>query len=126
MRCAGALARSKRSGSRGTRAAAKGRRQQLLGQTLGEQDVARRVEHRLLDDTVQFAHVAGPIVFLQDFQGFRTPDDNRKFEELYGVQRLTSNTIGASSKVVITTIQRLYAMLRGEELDESNEEASAF
>jgi type I restriction enzyme R subunit len=28
--------------------------------------------------------------------------------------------------VVITTIQRLYAMLRGEELDESAEEASSF
>jgi type I restriction enzyme, R subunit len=42
-----------------------------------------------------------------EFQSFRTPDDNRKFTELYGVQRLTSNTIGASAKVVITTIQRL-------------------
>jgi integrase len=50
----------------------------------------------------------------KEFQGFRTPDDNRKFTELYNVQRLTSNTIGASSKVVITTIQRLYSMLKGE------------
>ena len=36
----------------------------------------------------------------KEFQGFRTPDDNRKFTELYNVQRLTSNTIGSSSKVV--------------------------
>ena len=63
----------------------------------------------------------------KEFQGFRTPDDNRKFTELYNVQRLTSNTIGASSKVVITTIQRLYSMLKGEpDLDPQVEEASLF
>src|SRR5438093_2863923 len=50
----------------------------------------------------------------KEFQGFRTPDDNRKFDELYNVQRLTSNTIGASSKVLISTIQRLYSLLNGE------------
>jgi type I restriction enzyme R subunit len=50
----------------------------------------------------------------KEFQGFRTPDDNRKFNELYNVQRLTSNTIGSSSKVVISTIQRLYSILKGE------------
>jgi type I restriction enzyme R subunit len=50
----------------------------------------------------------------KEFQGFRTPDDNRKFTELYGVQRLTSGTIGSSSKVVISTIQRLYSVLKGE------------
>ena len=50
----------------------------------------------------------------KEFQGFRTPDDHRKFTELYTVQRLTSNTIGEASKVVVTTIQRLYSMLKGE------------
>ncbi len=59
----------------------------------------------------------------KEFQGFRTPDDNRKFNELYNVQRLTSNTIGSSSKVVISTIQRLYSILKGEpELDPEAEE----
>ncbi len=59
----------------------------------------------------------------KEFQGFRTPDDNRKFTELYNVQRLTSNTIGSSSKVVISTIQRLYSMLKGEpDLDPEAEE----
>ena len=63
----------------------------------------------------------------KEFQGYRTPDDNRKFTELYNVQRLTSNTIGASSKVVITTIQRLYSMLKGEpEFDPALEEDSQF
>ncbi len=50
----------------------------------------------------------------KEFQGFRSPDDNRKFTELYGVQRLASNTVGSSSKVVISTIQRLYSILKGE------------
>lgn len=63
----------------------------------------------------------------KEFQGFRSPDDNRKFTELYNVQRLTTQTIGASTKVVITTIQRLYSMLRGEpEFDAENEEGSPF
>ena len=63
----------------------------------------------------------------KEFQGFRSPDDNRKFTELYNVQRLTTQTIGASTKVVITTIQRLYSMLRGEpEFDSENEEGSPF
>lgn len=61
-----------------------------------------------------------------EFQSFRTPDDNRKFTELYTVQRLTANTIGASTKVAITTIQRLYSILRGEaELDPDLEEGGA-
>jgi type I restriction enzyme, R subunit len=61
----------------------------------------------------------------KEFQGFRTPDDNRKFTELYGVQRLTSNMIGPSNKVVISTIQRLYSILKGEpELDPELEEHS--
>jgi type I restriction enzyme, R subunit len=63
---------------------------------------------------------------LQEFQQYRTPDDGRKFTELYNVQRLTSRNIDSVSRVCITTIQRLYAMLRGEELPEENEEGSAF
>jgi len=63
----------------------------------------------------------------KEFENYRTPDDRRKFTELYNVQRLTSNTIGASTKVVITTIQRLYSMLKGEpELDPSLEEGTQF
>ena len=63
---------------------------------------------------------------LQEFQAYMTPDDGRKFTELYNVQRLTSRNIDPVNKVCITTIQRLYAMLRGEELPEENEEGSAF
>jgi type I restriction enzyme R subunit len=63
----------------------------------------------------------------KEFQNYRTPDDKRKLTELYNVQRLTSNTIGASTKVVITTIQRLYSMLKGEpDLDPNAEEGTQF
>ena len=62
-----------------------------------------------------------------EFANFRTPDTHRKFTELYNVQRLESNTIGASSKVVISTIQRFYSMLKGEpEFDPELEEESLF
>ena len=63
----------------------------------------------------------------EEFTGYRTPDDNRKFNELYNVQRLQTHTIGSSSKVVISTIQRFYSMLKGEEeFDAEQEEASLF
>lgn len=62
-----------------------------------------------------------------EFANFHTPDTHRKFTELYTVQRLQSNTIGASSKVVISTIQRLYSMLKGEEaFDPDLEEGSLY
>jgi len=63
----------------------------------------------------------------KEFATFRTPDSHRKFTELYNVQRLTSNTIGSSTKVVISTIQRLYSMLKGEpEFDPELEEHSLY
>jgi len=63
----------------------------------------------------------------KEFQGYRAPDVNRKFTELYNVQRLSSNTIMDSSRVVIGTIQRVYSMLKGEpELDPTAEEGSQF
>lgn len=61
----------------------------------------------------------------KEFEGFRTPDDQRKFTELYTVQRVTSNIIGKSSKVVISTIQRLYSILKGEPDLEAEEEAES-
>lgn len=63
----------------------------------------------------------------KEFQQYRTPDDGRKFTELYNVQHLTSNTLDPVCRVTITTIQRLYSMLRGElEIGEDIEEHSAF
>ena len=64
---------------------------------------------------------------LKEFQQYVTPDDGRKFTELYNVQHLQSNTLDPVSRVCITTIQRLYSMLSGEaEFDPELEERSAF
>ncbi len=62
-----------------------------------------------------------------EFANFEPPDDPRKFPVLYTLQRLKTNSINPAAKVVITTIQRLYSMLKGEaEFDAGNEEGSAF
>jgi|CXWL01.1.fsa_nt_gi type I restriction enzyme R subunit len=62
-----------------------------------------------------------------EFANFTPTDDTRKFPTLYTVQRLKTNSINPAAKVVITTIQRLYSMLQGEEdFDPGNEEGSAF
>jgi hypothetical protein len=45
-------------------------------------------------------------------QQFVTPDDGRKFTELYNVQHLQSAHLDRVSRVCISTIQRLYSMLR--------------
>ena len=58
----------------------------------------------------------------QQFMAFIPNDDTRKFTELYNVQRLTSPYIASDSQVVISTIQRMYAILKGEELAEGAEE----
>jgi type I restriction enzyme, R subunit len=52
-----------------------------------------------------------------EFDNFVTPDDGRKFTELYNVERLGAAAMKDSTKVVISTVQRLYARLRGEPVD---------
>ncbi|MBN8279028.1 MAG: DEAD/DEAH box helicase family protein [Gammaproteobacteria bacterium] len=62
-----------------------------------------------------------------EFANYTPTDDTRKFPTLYTVQRLKNNSINPAAKVVITTIQRLYSMLKGEaEFDAENEEGSGF
>ncbi len=63
---------------------------------------------------------------LKEFQQFRTPEEHRAFTELYNVQHMQSNKLDDVARVCITTIQRLYAMLRGVELDPAAEEQSGF
>jgi len=58
----------------------------------------------------------------QEFMAYVPADDNRKFTELYGVTRLKSGFIPADNQVYISTIQRMYSILKGTELDESAEE----
>ncbi|HET7897529.1 MAG TPA: DEAD/DEAH box helicase family protein, partial [Flavisolibacter sp.] len=58
----------------------------------------------------------------QEFKKFEPQDDNRLFPELYGVTRLSSSFIPHDSQVYISTIQRLYSILKGTEMDERDEE----
>jgi len=63
---------------------------------------------------------------LKEFQQYAAPDDGREFTELYNVQHLQSNRIDAVSRVCITTIQRLYSILKGDpEFDPEAEEVGA-
>ncbi len=63
---------------------------------------------------------------LKEFQAFKAPDEQRPFTELYNVQHMQSNKLDPVAKVCITTIQRLYAMLSGKELDPEMEEHAGF
>ena len=58
----------------------------------------------------------------QEFMAYVPSDDNRKFTELYNVQRLTSSFVAQDSQVCISTIQRMYSLLKDEELDDATEE----
>ncbi len=58
----------------------------------------------------------------QEFMAYTPNDKNRKFTELYNVQRLKSSYVAVDNQVCISTIQRMYSLLRGEELDDHVEE----
>jgi len=60
----------------------------------------------------------------QEFLAYLPNDDNRKFTELYNVQRLKSSFVAKDSQVCISTIQRMYALLKDEPLDEVAEETN--
>jgi type I restriction enzyme R subunit len=60
----------------------------------------------------------------QEMMSYLPNDDNRKFTELYSVQRLQSSYVAKDSQVCISTIQRLYSILKGEELDASLEDVN--
>lgn len=60
------------------------------------------------------------------FLSYVSPDDGRRFGDLYGVQVLKSNRVDKSANVIICTIQRLYALLRDEEIEEEIDETSSF
>lgn len=61
-----------------------------------------------------------------EFRSYQPQDDNRLFPELYGVTRLTSSFIPSDSQVYISTIQRLYSILKGTEMDEQAEDENPY
>ena len=68
---------------------------------------------------------------VREFEGFTVPDDPRKFTELYNVRRLASSRLDmadeTATKVHVSTIQRLYSILRGDDdYDEGLDEQTGF
>ena len=62
-----------------------------------------------------------------EFDKFVIAETQRKFPAEYIVQHLTSNTVDPAARVCISTLQRLYSILRGEpELDPELDEHSAY
>ena len=61
----------------------------------------------------------------QEFVNYLPRGEQHKFPDLYPVQRLKSRTVNEASRVCISTIQRMYSILRGEDLDEKLEESPA-
>lgn len=60
----------------------------------------------------------------EEFRKYKPSDDPRLFPELYNVCRLTSSSIPSEADVCISTIQRMYFILKGKDIDESDEETS--
>lgn len=60
----------------------------------------------------------------QEFQAFQPRDDNRKFTDLYKVQLLKGRTVPPDTKVCISTIQRMYSILKGQDLAAEDEETN--
>lgn len=58
----------------------------------------------------------------REFLAYIPNDDHRPFSDIYGVYRLKSSRMPANTQIYISTIQRMYSILKGEELDESAEE----
>ncbi|MCI9469553.1 MAG: DEAD/DEAH box helicase family protein [Oscillospiraceae bacterium] len=59
----------------------------------------------------------------REFLAYIPNDDHRPFSDIYGVYRLKSSRMPANTQVYISTIQRMYSILKGEELDDATEEA---
>lgn len=62
----------------------------------------------------------------REFLAYTPNDDNRSFSQLYGVRRLKNSYIPNDVQICISTIQRMYSILCGEELDESAEDESMY
>jgi type I restriction enzyme R subunit len=64
---------------------------------------------------------------LKEFQAFEVPGTGNKFTGLYNVQHLSSNAIDPVSRVTISTIQRLFSVLKAEaDMAEELDEESAY
>ncbi|ESU19036.1 type I modification methyltransferase, subunit R [Flavobacterium cauense R2A-7] len=62
----------------------------------------------------------------QEFMVYQPTDSNSLFPQLHNVTRLRSSFIPDDSEVYISTIQRMYSILKGTELEESAEELNPY
>ena len=58
----------------------------------------------------------------KEFDAYVSPYNNFKFGEEYIVQHLSSNQLDTTARVCISTIQRVFSMLKGRELAEEDDE----
>lgn len=58
----------------------------------------------------------------REFLAYTPNDDPRSFSQLYGIRRLKTSYIPSDIQICICTIQRMYSILKGEDLDEGAEE----
>ena len=56
-----------------------------------------------------------------EFQNYRTPDDGRRFTELYNVAKLAHGGMPDSTKVAISTIQRVFKVIKNEDVPEGDD-----
>lgn len=59
-----------------------------------------------------------------EFGTFRLTENKEPFNTIFGVNRLTSAKIPSDSNVVISTIQRLFSLLKGDDVDDNDEESA--
>lgn len=61
-----------------------------------------------------------------EFQRFDIPGSSRKFVEVFNIQHLTGSHIDKVSRVCISTVQRLYSILRDSDIDEETDARSLY
>ncbi|MFF4605778.1 DEAD/DEAH box helicase family protein [Streptomyces sp. NPDC001339] len=57
---------------------------------------------------------------VDEFERFTTPDDGRKLKDLYNIDRLGAAGLQETSSVVVSTIQKMYRLLSGEQLTDDD------
>lgn len=57
----------------------------------------------------------------REFNDYETPDDGRKFTDFYNVDKLTSSGLVGSTTVVISTIQRVWSVLKGQTVTDEDD-----
>jgi type I restriction enzyme R subunit len=62
-----------------------------------------------------------------EFDGFMIPETKRQFPAEYNIQHLKSNALDTTSRVCISTVQRIFSILKGEDaMDEELDEHSIY